>query len=196
VYASPGTYDVVLTIADNADTVTLVKSAFVTVVAAPQAAFSFQETGLVVAFQNETVGGSSWLWDFGDGQGSTQENPVHTYAQEGTYEVSLSAFNEFCGSAISKGVQVVSTSIADVASGPGFSVMPNPTSGSINFISQDESCAGCRGMLRNPSGQILLQFEVAPGLNSLDIAGFPAGVYLLEVKRKGELVFVERVVKQ
>ena len=195
-YSSPGTYDVVLTIADNLDTVSLLKSGFVTVVAAPQASFSFLETGLVVSFQNESVGGSSWLWDFGDGQGSTLENPVHTYAQEGSYEVSLSAFNEFCGSAISKGVQVVSTSVAGVASGAGFAVMPNPTSGSINFISQDESCAGCRGMLRNPSGQMLLQFEVAPGVNSLDIAGFPAGIYLLELTRQGKLIFVERVVRQ
>ena len=35
---------------------------------------------------------NSWLWDFGDGQGSTLENPVHIYQQAGTYNVTLTVF--------------------------------------------------------------------------------------------------------
>ncbi len=31
----------------------------------------------------------SWAWDFGDGQTSTQQNPVHTYSQSGYYVVCL-----------------------------------------------------------------------------------------------------------
>jgi len=31
----------------------------------------------------------SWLWDFGDGNTSTEQNPTHTYSTEGTYTVSL-----------------------------------------------------------------------------------------------------------
>ena len=33
----------------------------------------------------------SWLWDFGDGNMSTEQNPVHKYATPGTYSVSLTA---------------------------------------------------------------------------------------------------------
>lgn len=33
---------------------------------------------------------SSWLWDFGDGNTSTVQNPSHTYTVAGTYNVSLS----------------------------------------------------------------------------------------------------------
>ena len=36
---------------------------------------------------------TSWLWSFGDGQTSTQQNPLHTYATAGSYNVSLSATN-------------------------------------------------------------------------------------------------------
>ncbi|MBO2009022.1 GEVED domain-containing protein [Hymenobacter negativus] len=36
---------------------------------------------------------TSWLWNFGDGQTSTQQNPLHTYTNAGTYNVSLSATN-------------------------------------------------------------------------------------------------------
>lgn len=36
---------------------------------------------------------TSWLWNFGDGNTSTQQNPCHTYTSDGTYTVSLTAFN-------------------------------------------------------------------------------------------------------
>jgi PKD repeat protein len=34
---------------------------------------------------------SSWLWNFGDGEGSSSENPSHTYRTAGAYTVSLTA---------------------------------------------------------------------------------------------------------
>ena len=38
---------------------------------------------------------TSWLWDFGDGGTSTQPNPSHTFNNEGTYTVSLTATNQY-----------------------------------------------------------------------------------------------------
>ena len=40
---------------------------------------------------------ASWLWDFGDGGTSTEQNPSHTYAEAGTYTVSLQVSNEMRG---------------------------------------------------------------------------------------------------
>ncbi|MFC2141004.1 PKD domain-containing protein, partial [Acidobacteriota bacterium] len=36
----------------------------------------------------------SWLWDFGDGNTSTQQNPSHTYAADGTYTVTLTVTDD------------------------------------------------------------------------------------------------------
>jgi len=36
-------------------------------------------------------GAQSYLWDFGDGMTSTEENPVHTYVNPGVYSVTLTA---------------------------------------------------------------------------------------------------------
>jgi PKD repeat protein len=36
---------------------------------------------------------TSWNWDFGDGTTSTEQNPVHTYTENGTYTVTLQACN-------------------------------------------------------------------------------------------------------
>jgi PKD repeat protein len=37
---------------------------------------------------------NKWLWDFGDGTNSTAQNPLHTYASAGTFNVSLRAWND------------------------------------------------------------------------------------------------------
>src|SRR5689334_5778111 len=45
---------------------------------------------LVVTFRDQTTGGATnWDWDLGNGQLSTQQNPVVVYSQPGTYTVKL-----------------------------------------------------------------------------------------------------------
>ncbi len=47
-----------------------------------------------VSFQDDSYGQPSvWLWDFGDGNISTLQNPIHSYLSEGTYDVSLFVSN-------------------------------------------------------------------------------------------------------
>jgi PKD repeat protein len=46
---------------------------------------------LLVAFTDASTGSiTTWAWDFGDGETSTEQNPSHTYQQRGSYTVSLS----------------------------------------------------------------------------------------------------------
>lgn len=44
----------------------------------------------------------SWLWHFGDGQTSTQQNPVHFYRTPGDYTVQLTVSNGLCSKTITK----------------------------------------------------------------------------------------------
>jgi subtilisin family serine protease len=48
-----------------------------------------------VRFTNDSlyISEPSWLWDFGDGETSTEKNPTNTYTAEGTYTVSLTLSN-------------------------------------------------------------------------------------------------------
>lgn len=49
-----------------------------------------------VAFRDQSLyGPASWQWDFGDGNTSTQQNPVHQYMDNGVYTVMLRVSNTF-----------------------------------------------------------------------------------------------------
>jgi gliding motility-associated-like protein len=48
---------------------------------------------LPITFQNLTVGGNTYVWEFGDGQSSTLVHPNNTYDVPGTYYVTLIATN-------------------------------------------------------------------------------------------------------
>jgi cyclophilin family peptidyl-prolyl cis-trans isomerase len=49
---------------------------------------------LIVQFTDQSTGEiSDWLWDFGDGQTSTDQNPSHSYDTPGAFTVSLTVTN-------------------------------------------------------------------------------------------------------
>jgi len=47
-----------------------------------------------ITFTNCSEDATTYLWDFGDSNTSTEENPKHTYEQAGNYNVKLTASNE------------------------------------------------------------------------------------------------------
>ncbi|MBK5096886.1 MAG: PKD domain-containing protein [Gemmatimonadetes bacterium] len=94
-YAADGDYDVRLIVTDNAsakDTVTKTVSV-VQPNQSPVAAFSNACTNLSCDFTDESTDADGtvvgWQWGFGDGAVSSDQNPSHTYAAEGTYTVTL-----------------------------------------------------------------------------------------------------------
>ncbi|MDN3669513.1 PKD domain-containing protein [Echinicola jeungdonensis] len=92
-YAEAGTYTVVLTATAQGGT-EVETSKEVTVVPPPAADYTFDDEGLTVNFTNASENVVTYSWDFGDGNTSTEENPTHTYAEEGTYTVTLTATSE------------------------------------------------------------------------------------------------------
>lgn len=48
-----------------------------------------------VQFINQSIGGISYVWDFGDGGLSEAENPQHLYEDTGLYPVKLTAYNSY-----------------------------------------------------------------------------------------------------
>ncbi len=105
-FTAPGVYQVTLynTYPNCSDSVT--KS--ITVLASPQVNFTANNQyackgPFTVNFQDISPNAVGWLWDFGDGNTSTQQNPSHTYLNNGQYTVTLRITTAFgCQNTIAK----------------------------------------------------------------------------------------------
>jgi len=63
---------------------------------------------LTVDFINQSVAGiSSCLWDFGDGGSSTEMNPSHTFNTEGVYNVTLTVWDQYFSTSITRPITVI-----------------------------------------------------------------------------------------
>ncbi len=70
-------------------------------------------------FTNNSIGASSYLWDFGDGT-IPSSNPNHTYLNAGIYNVTLYSYTQFsCNDSASSQIDVIDNAIAN------FSIVPN-----------------------------------------------------------------------
>jgi PKD repeat protein len=99
-YTTAGDYTVILTATNGAgyNKTTMKKFIHVGEVITPAASFTVNTTTgrapLTVQFNDTTQNyPTSWEWSFGDGAGSLEQNPVHTYESTGTYTVVLTAAN-------------------------------------------------------------------------------------------------------
>ncbi len=69
---------------------------------------TIQCNNFTVNFQNQSSGATSYKWYFGDGDSSTLDNPVHTYARTGTYTVTLVCYNSISNSCIANYSKTIS----------------------------------------------------------------------------------------
>jgi choice-of-anchor B domain-containing protein len=99
VYENPGTYSVSLIVTNAAGSSESSQSDIIVVNDLPAADFAFEVNGMEVVFTNTSVNGTSYMWDFDNGETSMEENPVIEFDAPGTYQVVLVAGND-CGSTV------------------------------------------------------------------------------------------------
>jgi Zn-dependent metalloprotease len=67
-----------------------------------------------VTFTDESINNvENWQWDFGDGNTSSEQNPVHLYQESGVYSVSLTVSNENGENELVKN-NIITVSITDM----------------------------------------------------------------------------------
>jgi PKD repeat protein len=88
---------------------------------------------LTLSFWDMSLGAvATWAWDFGDGTTSTEQNPVHTYATDGIYTVTLSITTlDDCESTVS----------FEIYAGDDFPWIPEPDCQAL-FIPMPDSIGG------------------------------------------------------
>lgn len=111
-YQNSGNYSIGLTItADNNCTYSTTVNNFISITNNPVSNFSLSNTSncapLNIQFVNQSTNATSWLWEFGDGNTATLQNPIHTYITNNSYTITLHAYNASGCEAVSQHLNTV-----------------------------------------------------------------------------------------
>jgi len=167
----------------------------------PQAAFRHAEQELEATFWDYSLFfPASWQWNFGDGSiGSTEQNPVHEYAEPGVYEVCLTVSNANANDTYCEWVEVTVTTTGEVTpAGMAVKVYPNPAKDYVIIQPQQRLPQGAFWSLRDALGRELRRAPLPEGQPQLvlNLEGLPGGVYICSIRAEGSVVWQGKVVKQ
>ncbi|HHH49453.1 MAG TPA: PKD domain-containing protein, partial [Saprospiraceae bacterium] len=111
-YDTPGFYNVELIVGNAAGNDTISYPTYIMAESTPIASFEPNISGRMLSFETNIAGADSVLWDFGDGNRSTNFNPTHIYSTDGVFNVSLQATNH-CGTIeLAKEVKIITPPIS------------------------------------------------------------------------------------
>ena len=149
-----------------------------------------------VSFVNQSTFGS-YLWDFGDGNSSTSISPTHSYADTGTYCISLIVTDilNSCGQdTFERCVSVFQypTGINDFEIFAQVNLFPNPTSDRL-FLEMDSWKTGeISVQIVNINGQYIwkkvLQDQQKTYKLEIPTASWSPGIYQIIIQQNGKLM--------
>jgi PKD repeat protein len=160
----------------------------------PVAGFMYSVNNMTYTFTDTSSGATSWLWDFGDGNTDTLQNPVHTYSTNGSYTVTLTVSNGNCTDIYTIVIVVLSINHIQFSNGSELEIYPNPVPGitTVEFTYDNPSA---ELSVINTLGQPVLNKKVSPAAgnlfrSTLDMSALSPGMYFLQVRTQSESVFI------
>lgn len=147
--------------------------------------FTYQLNNNLLSTNNLSKNATSCLWDFGDGNFSTETEPTHIYSQSGTYQLMLRACNSCACDSSYQEINVIVTSTSpniDERRNPIVMNGPDHT-GSVTF----QGFIG-PGVLRiyDLNGKNILSLPVNGG--KATITQLPRSIYIWELLSKEKIV--------
>ncbi|MBC5772820.1 S8 family serine peptidase [Pontibacter sp. KCTC 32443] len=154
-----------------------------------------------VRFVNKSINGKNWRWNFGNGDISTDQNPVYTFKTPGNFDVKLEITDRAGCVSVSKVNsylvrEPLATDKADMYA-QLTDIYPNPTTGLIRVNWSADVNAGPAPEIWF-SDQVGRQFKLPVKNEStkeivFDFAGIPNGLYIAHFTYK-DTNFIKRIV--
>jgi hypothetical protein len=193
-YTTSGSKTVSLTINGS---VTETKPDFIDVSVTPIAGFSFTSYGLAVDFTNLSANATTYLWEFGDGATSSENNPSHTYATGGSYDVTLHASFQDCDDYETLQVIIPLVDVRQTGMIDEISIFPNPARdcfkvdrGNLSPIKKIGIFAAS-GKFIYPENDLLENNSII----TVDVSGLEAGIYFLTLETESEIIVKKIVIR-
>lgn len=164
----------------------------------PTAAFTIGTgVGLAVSLVNSSSNATSYLWDFGDGNTSTESNPSHIYESSGVYVITLTAYGECDTVTTTSTYNALNVGVESWA-GTEISLYPNPTKDQLNLVLKNIGKGQLTMKILDISSKSVYQNTVGvsgSSLLNLDVNSLVPGVYVIQLSM-GEMSHVLKFVKQ
>lgn len=152
------------------------------------AAAEFVVLGNSVAFTNLTANVDTFFWDFGDGETSMLENPVHNYLP-GNYVVTLIVGNDCAADTLVLNVQVLETGVQDPKHF-NLSINPNPANNFIQFTWDTYHGTEATISVFNNQGQQIVNSNKLQIQTNLDCSGWAEGIYFIRFQINDNHTFI------
>jgi hypothetical protein len=105
----------------------------------PKAIFETIINEREVSFVNNSMFASNYFWDFGDGQTSEDELPIHTYSDDGIFTIKLQVSQCVKTSIDSIQIEILSLSNKHLEKETLITVFPNPAKSDLNISTKGKS---------------------------------------------------------
>lgn len=164
--------------------------------AGASAAFTYSDSGLAYTFQATLNPGSTYTWDFGDGNTGQGATVQHTYANVGSYTITLSVTN-LCGTQTTQQtVSVVSGIARNDLDQVELVVYPNPSNGSFYVMNQGSLKTSAGWTLFDNTGRLVSSgsLRMEAGEEELLPVDLPRGLYHALFEVNGEIQSVKLIV--
>ncbi len=144
----------------------------------PVAAFDTTQTSYTtVVFNNMSTDATSYLWDFGDGNTSTDVNPFHIYATGGVYTVTLTATGP-CGTDVSTFVvELVINSLDELSA--NIEMFPNPANDVLTLNADQVLDASIE--VFNVAGKLVLTDNIQGTSKTINVSNLEKGMYMIKI---------------
>ena len=144
----------------------------------PAANFTYELADNIITFTNTSENGMDYIWDFGDGTTSGDENPEHEYAAAGTYTITLTTTNCSRESVTTQEVTIEETADTEQFGKNIILVYPNPAHDIINIPAMENGTV----TLVDMSGR---NFTVKVNNHMADISKLSSGCYIMQTAIDG-----------
>jgi hypothetical protein len=134
-----------------------------------------------------------WEWDFGDGEISSEQHPIHSYPSPGLYYACLTVSNEYSSDSSCQWIDVMSVSVEDLPTEELFRVYPNPFTDYIE-ISPPDGYHTLTVRITDMHGRLIASPEIACPCR-LKLGDIPAGVYFYSIEEEGRVVNAGKILK-
>ncbi len=170
----------------NTACVSSLKTVTATINPGPSASFTYQQSKSTFQFTDDAAGTSptSWMWDFGDGNSSSLQNPTHTFLAIGTYTVRLTSMDGNCTNSWSETVRVDQvTDVQEEMAKELIQLFPNPGDGTF-WVSREDASASLEISVWDMYGKAIQTQKMPAGIfrQQIKMGDHASGTYLIRIQ--------------